>query len=261
MYTQNKFNYISITNNVEHAKVVCESGINQIMIDIETIGKPERQLGKNAVINFHSLSDIFKIKSLGLPSDIICRVNPFNEESTSEINSAIIYGADHIMIPMIDSLSDFERMLEIISGRCKVIPLIETPHSFLNVHKIIDFVPLEQIHFGLNDLCIGFKQKNIFEILFSKTFHSVINEVKGKVKILGIGGVGSPLFSQLVDPKLVLKYIHLLGGNSVILSRSFFKNGYNKSEIKKSISLLENELSIPLLENELSILNTQINKF
>ena len=102
---------------------------------------------------------------------------------------------------------------------------------------------------------------NIFEILFSKTFHCVVNEVKGKIKTLGIGGVGSPLFSQLVDPKLVLKYIHLLGGNSVILSRSFFKNGYDESEIKNSIFLLENELKTPFSENEFSILNMQINQF
>ena len=261
MYTQNNFNYISITNNLEHAKIISRSGINQIMVDIETIGKPERQLGKNAVINFHSLSDIFKIKSLGLPTDLICRVNPYNERSSSEINTAISYGADHIMIPMIESVDDFQRMLDIISGRCKVIPLIETPHSLLNAYRIIDFVPLDQIHFGLNDLCIGFKQKNIFEILFSKTFHCVVNEVKGKIKTLGIGGVGSPLFSQLVDPKLVLKYIHLLGGNSVILSRSFFKNGYDESEIKNSIFLLENELKTPFSENEFSILNMQINQF
>jgi hypothetical protein len=229
------------------------------MVDLETIGKNERQLGRNAVINHHDVSDVLKIKNLNLNSKLICRVNPFYEGSFNEISLAINNGADYIMIPMIENISAYKKILDMISGRCKVIPLIETPYSLMKVAEIIDYFPIDQIHFGLNDLRIGFKMHNLFEILFSNFFQNVIDEVKNKVQTIGIGGIGSPLYQQQVYPELVIKQIKCIGGNSIIMSRSFFQEGYIKKDILEALIILDQALDANISDTELSLLKVQIN--
>jgi hypothetical protein len=165
------------------------------------------------------------------------------------------------MIPMIENLTEYKKMLDFISGRCKIIPLIETPYSLIKIEEIIDYFPVDQIHFGLNDLSIGFKLNNLFEILFSRFFQNVIDELKNKVDTIGIGGIGSPLYQQLVDPALVIKHIKSIGGNSIIMSRSFFREGYDKKNILEALIRLEKSFDTNISHTELCLLKSQIYNF
>lgn len=231
------FNYIAITNNPEQAKALSSCGIQQIMIDIEIIGKVERQGHKDTIISDHSLSDISLLKNHNLDSDVICRVNPYYDGSFKEIDTAIDNGADLIMIPMITEIDNYKSMVDRIGDRVEVIPLIETPYSLFKLPEILDYSKLNQIHFGLNDLCISLGMKNLFEVLLSVTFQNSIKNVE--VQIKGVGGIGDPQVGQKVSPMALLNSYMKCNSNSVILSRNFFMNCVDNDYIIRSLNIFE----------------------
>ena len=233
------FNYIAITNNTEYARDLVECGIQQIMVDTEILGKVERQGHKDTVISAHTLEDVSKIKRLNLKAEIICRINPYHSLIKEEIDIALTNGADKIMVPMITSIREYRNIVDIINSRAEVIPLVETPYSFFKVQEIIDYNLLEQIHFGLNDLCISLGMNNLFEVLLCDTFQKIVTYLKNKPLRIGIGGIGDPLVSQKVSPLLLLNKYLRCGANSVILSRNFFANNNDKDYIKRSLRRFE----------------------
>ena len=260
MSTKLKFNYIALNNAPEQSKILFESGIQQIMVVTEILGKVDRQKHKNTVISNHEIEDVRILKQSGVKAQIICRVNPYHQKIFSEIEKIITMGADSIMLPMISSLDYYKEMVDFIDSRVNIIPLIETPYSFFKLDDILKYKKLEQIHFGLNDLSISLGMKNLFEILFSKPFSMTVKEVSKEVDLLGIGGVGTPMEKQIVDPILIFKKMRSLGANSVILSRSFFKNGYNKDIHSKSLLQLEQDVDNFSTYEEESLFN-QIKSF
>jgi 2-keto-3-deoxy-L-rhamnonate aldolase RhmA len=231
------FNYIAITNEPCKAEIFSDAGIQQVMIDTEIIGKVERQGHKDTVINNHALNDIYVLKKLNLNSEIICRVNPYNKNSYREINTAIDLGVDLIMIPMITKLEDYISMVDWIGDRVKIIPLIETPYSFFKLSELLDVTDISQVHFGLNDLCIGVGMKNLFEVLLSDTFQVITKSVNVGVK--GIGGIGDPQKVQRVSPIALLNAYMKCDSNSVILSRNFFMESSDKDYIVRSLRIFE----------------------
>lgn len=252
------FNYIAITNNPEEARILSECGVQQIMIDTEVLGKRERQGHKDTIISDHVLSDVQILKSLNLQSEIICRINPYHKSISKEIDTAISYGADVIMVPMITCIEEYKTIVDCINSRAKVLPLIETPYSFFKLTHICEYTALRQIHFGLNDLCISLQMNNLFEILLSTSFQCIVENLNLSLK--GIGGIGDPQVPQKVDPILLLNHYLKLGANSVILSRNFFENNFNKSYILNSLTLLENAVTKGYDSSLDSTLKSQINK-
>jgi hypothetical protein len=233
------FNYIAITNSVEDSLVLDACGIQQIMVDTETLGKAERQTGINAVFNSHSIEDVTLLKESGVHAKLICRINPFNCNTYDEIDSAIASGTDFIMLPMIQSLEELKLMVKRIQNKTSIIPLIETSYSIFKLKEIIEITKAKQIHFGLNDLSISLGMKNLFEVLVSPIFAKVIEFANEHVELVGVGGIGDPLVRQKLSPELLINEHNLLGSRSVILSRSFFSKGYNQDRILSSLEAIE----------------------
>lgn len=256
-----KFNYIGITNDVHEASIMDVAGVQQIMVDTETLGKTERQYGKNAVLNRHAISDVVKLKNISLKSEIICRINSYNPKTFLEIEEVINSGADSIMIPMINSISDFTKIVDLINGRIKIIPLVETGYSLFKLEEIVDVSRPCQIHFGLNDLHISLGLSNLFEILLSPVFSSTVRFMdKTNVKLLGIGGIGDPLLNHRISPLLLLKKYKSIGGNSTILSRSFFNGKYNAHDIQRKLKMFDDVLSDNSIEDN-NLLRDELRRF
>ena len=93
-----KFMYI--TNDVNVALIAEKYGVDRIWIDLETLGKEERQKNMDSVKSNHSIEDIKKIAPLLTKSEMLVRINPINVNSENEINTVIDAGADIIMLPM-----------------------------------------------------------------------------------------------------------------------------------------------------------------
>ena len=112
-----------------------ESGVDIIMVDLETIGKKERQKEFNTVISNHKLNDIIKIKKC-IGNSTLVRSNPIHKKIREEIENIINNGADIIMLPMFTQVNEVELFIDIIRGRAKTMLLFETPQSVCRANEI-----------------------------------------------------------------------------------------------------------------------------
>ena len=87
-----------ITNEPSIAEIAQQNGVERIWIDLEVLGKEERQRGMNTVKSNHCIEDIRKIKPLLSKSKLLVRVNPWNNNSEKEIEEVNCAGAELIML-------------------------------------------------------------------------------------------------------------------------------------------------------------------
>ena len=127
-----------ITNDVNVALIAEKYGVDRIWIDLETLGKEERQKNMDSVKSNHSIEDIKRIAPLLTKSEMLVRINPININSENEINTVIDAGADIIMLPMWKSVDDVNTFLSIVDGRVKTTLLLETKEAVECLDKILE---------------------------------------------------------------------------------------------------------------------------
>lgn len=208
-----------ITNNPQIALIAEQNGVDRIWIDLETIGKGERQKGLNSVKSNHSISDIAIIKPFLSSSEILVRVNPWNENSENEINSVIASGADIIMLPMWKSASEVECFLSIVNNRVKTTLLLETKEAVECVEEVLK-LDFDEIHIGLNDLHLAYGMTFMFELLANGTVETLCNKFNAKEIPYGFGGIAKIGDGLLPAEKIILEH-YRLGSTRAILSRTF----------------------------------------
>ena len=86
---------------------------------------------------------------------MICRINPVYTNTEYEINQAINFGADYIMLPMFTSCKEINYVYQTIKKRAKLILLFETPLSIVRVQQIVNEKNFDEAHIGLNDLSLA----------------------------------------------------------------------------------------------------------
>ena len=52
-----------ITNDVQVARIAEEAGVDRIFVDLETLGKAERQGGMDTVQSKHTVADVERVRS------------------------------------------------------------------------------------------------------------------------------------------------------------------------------------------------------
>lgn len=208
-----------ITNNPQIALIAEQNGVDRIWIDLETIGKEERQKGLNSVKSNHLISDIAKIKPLLSSSEMLVRVNPWNENSENEINSVITAGADIIMLPMWKSVSEVESFLSVVNNRANTTLLLETKEAVECVQEVLK-LDFDEIHIGLNDLHLTYGMTFMFELLANGTVETLCNKFKAKGIPYGFGGIAKIGYGMLPAEKIILEH-YRLGSTRAILSRTF----------------------------------------
>lgn len=214
-----KFMYI--TNNIEIAKIADDCGVDRIFIDLEQLGKEERQGHINSVKSHHTISDIKAIRGVVKKAQVLVRVNPIHEFTDREINRVIEYGADVIMLPYFKTSREVSQFLDIVNGRVKTCLLLETKEAVEVLNDILIIDGIDEVHIGLNDLHISYGKTFMFELLVEGTVESLCSAIKKFGIPFGFGGVAK-LDSGIIPGKLILAEHVRLCSSMVILSRSFF---------------------------------------
>ncbi len=209
-----------ITNDTAVAKIAEDAGVDRIFIDLETIGKKERQGGMDTVQSKHSLDDILKIKKILTKSDLLVRSNPIHNGSRDEIDAIIKNGADIVMLPYFKTIDEVKLFLSYVNGRAKTMLLFETPEAVEIVDEILDLPGIDEVFIGLNDLSLGYGKKFMFELLGDGTVEKLCLKFKLKGIPYGFGGIAS-IGTGTLPAEVILKEHYRLGSTSVILSRSF----------------------------------------
>lgn len=215
-----------ITNRAEVAKIAENAGVERIFVDMEYIGKAERQGGMNTVQNHHTVEDVRAIKNVVTKSEVMVRINPIHEateeycSSKEEIDAVIEAGADLIMLPYFKTTEEVRTFLKLVGGRVRTIPLVETPEAVELIDEILDLPGIDELFIGLNDLGLGYKKKFMFEVLADGTVEYLCKKFKEKGIPYGFGGIAS-LGKGLLKGEYVIKEHYRLDSTCAILSRSF----------------------------------------
>ena len=210
-----------ITNDPAVAKIAADAGVDRIFIDMEVLGKAERQGGMDTVQSHHVPEDIAKVRAaIGDQAEIIVRINPLNPNSQAEIDDAIENDADIIMLPMWRAADDLRRLVRMVNGRAKVMPLLETDTAVDHLPEALGVQGIDQMHIGLNDLHLCYHQKFMFQLLMDGTVDRLSGLLREVDIPFGFGGVGRP-GSGMLPAECIIAEHYRLGSQYVILSRSF----------------------------------------
>lgn len=222
-----------ITNKPQIAEIAESAGVDRIFVDMEYIGKADRQGGMDTVQNHHTLEDVKTIAQTIKKAKLLVRINPIHEKSKDyisseeEIDRAIKNGADILMLPYFKTVREVETFLRFVSGRVKTMLLLETPEAVGVVDDILKLKGIDEIFVGLNDLSLGYGKKFMFELLRDGTVEELCYKFKKANIPYGFGGIAALGKGDLPAEKIIIEH-YRMGSTSVILSRSFC----NTNEVK-----------------------------
>ncbi len=215
---------ILITNDTSLAHDAETAGVSRIMVDLESIGKKERQASRTTFISSHTLQDIAAIRSAIRKAELIVRINPLHAGSPEEIEAAIASKADWVMLPMITATAQVKEALALVAGRAKLLPLIETAYSMQHLGAILSDNAIGEYYIGLNDLHLSLGMDFLFEPLARGMVDTMAAELKAHHKPFGFGGLGALSGTSELPALQVLAEHARLGSNCVILSSRFHKD-------------------------------------
>lgn len=215
-----------ITNRPEIAQIAETAGVDRIFVDLEYIGKAERQGGMDTVQSRHTLDDVKRISEAITTAELLVRVNPIHDatdqyvSSEEEIGKAIENGADIVMLPYFKTVDEVKRFLSAVNGRTKTMLLLETPEAVEILNDVLIIGGIDSIHIGLNDLSLGYGKKFMFELLTDGTVERLCTKIREKNIPYGFGGIAS-LGHGMIPSEMIIKEHYRLGSTCAILSRSF----------------------------------------
>lgn len=219
-------NLMYITNRPEIALIAENAGVQRIFVDMEYIGKADRQGGMDTVQSRHTVDDIRAVKRVIKTAKIMARCNPIHNATESyasseeEINAAINAGADILMLPYFKTAREVKEFIRIVGGRARTLPLVETPEAVACIDEILDIDGIDEVFIGLNDLSLGYGMKFMFQLLADGTVERLCNKFKEKEIPYGFGGIAALGKGALPAERVIAEH-YRLGSTCAILSRSF----------------------------------------
>jgi hypothetical protein len=211
---------IQITNDAAFARRCDALGGFRLFVDLERLGKAQRQAGRNTFISVHGVDDVSRIRDVLRQSRLMVRVNPLHDGTSAEVDEVLARGADLLMLPMFSTAKQMRDFSGIVGGRVPIVPLLETGAALESLDEWIATPGLAEVYVGLNDLHISLGQRFMFEPLADGLVDRVAAAVKRHGLPFGFGGIARVDEGQVTGRDVLAEHLRL-GSSSVILSRSF----------------------------------------
>lgn len=228
--------YLFLTDDPDVAAYVSDCGVHRVFLDLETLGKTERQGGKDTVMSQHRRENIAAVKAASPHSQLLVRTNPLHARTASEVDHCIEAGADLLMLPMFRSAREVETYCRMVRGRVPVVPLVETYSAVRDLDNILRVDGVSEIHVGLNDLHLDLGLKFLFEVVANGVVDEAAEVCVRLGKSFGVGGIAT-LGGGLVPGEWVLGEYLRLGSTAVILSRAFHQRAKDLQDLKAKVDL------------------------
>jgi hypothetical protein len=228
--------FMLITNDIDLACYAESCGVERIFVDLEKLGKKERQGHLDTLISDHSIEDVAIVKKNIVSAELLVRLNPLHSGTKTEIEAAIDGGADFLMLPMFYSADEVQTFSDMVNGRAGVIPLIETYPAVQSIDDIVCVSGVSEIYIGLNDLHLDMNLTFMFEPLANGLIDNLAKTIKSAGLPFGFGGIAR-VGEGVIPGELVLAEHLRLGSSSVILSRTFHRKSENILEFQANLNL------------------------
>jgi hypothetical protein len=214
-----------ITNDAELASAADRSGVDRIGVDLEVLGKAERQKGRGTRLSGHDLDDLARISKAVARASLFVRLNPINANTAAEIDDALGLDAEILMLPFFRTPGEVRTFVGTVRGRARTVILLETASAVLRIRAILAIPEVDEVMIGLNDLRLQLGAANHFEVLGSPLVDFLSAEVLRSGRTLAIGGIGRIDDHALpVPPDLVYAQYPRLSATGAWIARSFFRD-------------------------------------
>lgn len=238
------FRLTLITNDPILAVQGNSSGINRIGVDLEKLGKAERQAGLNTRLSGHTTQDLAVIAASLRQAELFARVNPINPDTPGEVEAVLQHGTKVIMLPYFRTAGEVETFVRLVDGRASVVILVETASAVVRIREILAVPGIQEVMVGLNDLRLDLGVQNHFEVLVSPLMDTIASEVRKANLAFSVGGVARVDDMALpVAPDLIFAQFARLGATGAWISRSFFEKTPPDWEFGKAIWAVRERLS------------------
>jgi hypothetical protein len=232
------FKFLFITNDPKMAVFAISQGVNRIFVDLEILGKIQRQGHLNTVISHHSPESISVLRPLLPQGSLLVRLNPLNSNTEAEVEDVIRRGADILMLPMFRSAVEVRRFCEAVNFRAKVCLLVETVDAMKNLVECLEVPGVDEVHIGLNDLHLDMGCRFMFEPLVSGHVQRMAETlIKAEIPF-GIGGLAR-VGEGMLPAELILSEHARLGSTCAIISRTFHRQALSVEEIQAQMNFAE----------------------
>ena len=236
---------IQITNDPAFARRCDALGGFRLFVDLERLGKAERQAGRNTFFSVHEIEDVGRIKQVLRNSPLMVRVNPLNPATPAEVDAVLAGGADLLMLPMFTQAHELREFAALVAGRAPIVPLLETASALECLEDWIATPGLTEVYVGLNDLHLSLGHRFMFEPLAQGLVERVARAAHREGLRFGFGGIARVDEGHLPGRDVLAEHLRL-GSGSVILSRTFHRGGESdpfEAEVAK-LRRAEQELAL-----------------
>jgi len=194
----------------------------RLFVDLERLGKAERQAGRNTFISAHTVADVGRIRAAARRSRLMVRVNPLHAGTAEEVEAVLAEGADLLMLPMFHRALQLREFAQVVNGRAPIVALLETAAALETLDEWLDTPGLHEVFVGLNDLHLSLGRRFMFEPLADGLVERVARATQARGLRFGFGGIAR-LDEGLLPGRDVLAEHLRLGSRAVILSRTFHR--------------------------------------
>ncbi|HSY48856.1 MAG TPA: aldolase/citrate lyase family protein [Thermoanaerobaculia bacterium] len=202
------------------------AGVDRVGVDLEHLGKRERQRGQATWISPHVEGDLDVIRPVLRRARLFARVNPLGSESGREVEAVLGHGAQVLMLPMVADARQAADFVGLVKGRAIVVLLVEHAEGLKRLREIVRMPGVDEVHIGLNDLAISLGLRNRWLALCGDLIAdagAIVREANLRFSLGGIGRAGDndlPIPSDLIYAEYART-----GARGAILARSFFDRG------------------------------------
>jgi citrate lyase beta subunit len=231
------------TGDPELARRADAAGVDRIGVDLERLGKAERQRGLGTWISPHRQEDLDAVGAVLSDAALFARVNPLHAGSAWEVEEALARGVQVVMLPMVESAREAREFARLVDGEATVVLLVETGEAIRRLPELAAVDGVHEVHIGINDLALSLGVRNRWLTLAGDLAVEAGATVRAEGKRFGLGAVGRPSDRGLPVPvDLVYAQYARTGATAALLSRSFFRPGLD-GDLDVGVTRLRDELS------------------
>lgn len=212
-----KLLFVDSLSDIVRAK---NTQLEDIVVDLECLNKRERQFGtafKTSKLDFDFLKNARKMWD----RNVLCRINPENPDSYSEIIKTVEAGVNGIIFPMVKSNNELEKIYKRCNRKLKIYILCETRESLNLSPELLNVA--DCIYVGLNDLNLSYgNTHNPLKILKTDLISNFRKKIIGPE--FGFGGVTKIGCGFPIPTTMLLQELSRLDSKLCFLRRSFYRD-------------------------------------
>ncbi len=245
---------ILITRDVATARHAIGVGVDRIMVDLEHIGKHERQGHLDTLISAHTLDDVSAVASAIGGSQLVVRTNDLHPDLPSELDDVLRSEPTAVMLPMVRTVGQVNEFARMVDGRARIIVLVETAEGMSNFSDIARLAAVDELYIGLNDLHMDLGSKFMFEPLANGMVERAMAIANAEGKPCGFGGIAR-MHEGVIPGHLILGEHVRLRSSGVILSRTFHRRLSDTSSLTEDNEFDQEVALLRRTETELKSLS------